>query len=255
MTATNARSRNRRPLVAVTACVKSINDAPFHSVEDKYLHAVSAGAQATPIVLPAIGAAVDIDELCARFDGFVFTGSLSNVEPSHYAGTPSRAGTAHDPQRDATTLPLLRRLIAADAPVLALCRGMQELNVACGGTLHQHVHELPGKLDHRAPPSTLPRAVRYAPEHHRVRLQPGGLLADLTGLDSIMVNSLHEQAIDRLGAGLEVEATAPDGLIEAVRFAGKRFVLGVQWHPEACVDFDAPSRAIFAGFGRHLRTR
>lgn len=246
---------SRRPLVAVTACVKSINDAPFHSVEDKYLHAVSALAQATPIVLPAIGAAIDLDAVLARFDGFVFTGSLSNVEPSHYAGAASRAGTAHDPQRDATTLPLLRRLIDADAAVLALCRGMQELNVACGGTLHQHVHELPGMLDHRAPPASLPRAVRYAPEHHPVRLIPGGLLARLTGLQSIMVNSLHEQAIDRLGAGLDVEATAPDGLVEAVRVGAKRFVLGVQWHPEACVDFDAPSRAIFAEFGRHLRSR
>ncbi len=243
----------RRPLVAVTACVKSINNAPFHSVEDKYLHAVALGADATPIVLPALGEAIDPGELLERFDGFVFTGSLSNVEPAHYAGTPSREGTAHDPQRDATTLPLLRRLIEADAPVLALCRGMQELNVACGGTLHQHVHELPSKLDHRAPPASLPRAVRYAPEHHRVRLQPGGLLARLAGTEEVMVNSLHEQAIDRLGPGLEVEATAPDGLIEAVRFAGRRFVLGVQWHPEACVEADAFSRAIFNEFGRQLR--
>lgn len=247
-----------RPLVAVTACVKAINDAPFHSVEDKYLRAVSVGAAATPIVLPAFGDVCnpgDLDEFLRRFDGFVFTGSLSNVEPWHYAGVPSRVGTAHDPQRDATTLPLLRRLIAVDAPVLALCRGMQELNVACGGTLHQHVHELAGKLDHRAPPATLPRAVRYAPEHHRVRLQPGGLLARLAGADAVMVNSLHEQGIDRLGEGLEVEATAPDGLIEAVRYAGKRFVLGVQWHPEACVDVDPFARAIFAEFGRQLRSR
>lgn len=243
----------RRPLVAVTACVKSINNAPFHSVEDKYLHAVAAGADATPIVLPALGDDFDPDALREHFDGFVFTGSLSNVEPAHYAGTPSRAGTAHDPQRDATTLPLLRRLIETDAPVLALCRGMQELNVACGGTLHQHVHELPGKLDHRAPSATLPRAVRYAPEHHRVRLQPGGLLARLAGVGEVMVNSLHEQAIDRLGAGLVIEATAPDGLIEAVHYAGKRFVLGVQWHPEACIDADPFSRAIFAEFGRQLR--
>lgn len=247
----------RRPLVAVTACFETdAHGMPSHRVGDKYVRAVAVGAGATPVLVPATGDSLDAAEWVDHFDGFVFTGSLTNVEPSHYGGTASRAGTAHDARRDATTLPLLRALIDADVPILALCRGFQELNVACGGTLYQHVHELPGKLDHRAPSRDLPRGKRYAPEHHTVRLSSGGLLAGLTDAIDVTVNSLHEQGIDRLGTGLVVEAVAPDGLIEAVRYpAARHFVLGVQWHPEACIDSDPFSRAIFAAFGHALRMR
>ena len=157
----------RRPLVAVTACFETnAHGMPSHRVGDKYVRAVAVGAGAAPVLVPATGDSLDAAEWVDRFDGFVFTGSLTNVEPRQYGGTASRAGTAHDARRDATTLPLLRALIEADVPILALCRGTQELNVACGGTLHQHVHELPGKLDHRAPSRDLPIAKRYAAEHH-----------------------------------------------------------------------------------------
>jgi putative glutamine amidotransferase len=243
----------RKPVVAIAACVREINEVPFHSVHDKYVRAIAKVCDATPVIVPAFGDEAT-EELVDRFDGFVFPGSPSNVDPSHYDGPAAREGVKQDAHRDATTLPLLRALLEAEAPVLAICRGIQELNVACGGTLHQHVQELPGKLDHRAPPRELPVAVRYAPEHHHVDFTSDGLLRSLAGTDRVMVNSLHHQGIDRLGEGLAVEAVAPDGLIEAVRYMqAKRLVLGVQWHPEACIDFDAFSRAIFETFREALR--
>ena len=244
---------DRRPLIAVAACLKRNEDLRSHSVSDKYPAAVIAAAAGTPVIMPAIGDALDIAALLEVFDGFLFPGSPSNVEPHHYDGEPSREGTLHDPERDATTLPLLRAAIEYGAPVLALCRGCQELNVACGGSLHQNVHEFPGHLDHRSP-KHLPRPERYAPDHHAVRFSTGGLLERLAGAPEAMVNSLHWQAIDRLADDLIVEARAPDGVIEAVRHRrDDTFILGIQWHPEACVGYDPLSRAIFAEFGRAAR--
>jgi putative glutamine amidotransferase len=160
----------------------------------------------------------------------------------------------HDRARDATTLPLIRRAIDAGLPLIALCRGHQELNVALGGTLHQHVHELPGRANHRAP-ADLPNAQRYAPSHP-VTLTPGGMLAGLAGGQRAMVNSLHAQAIDRLAPGLAVEAISDDGVIEAVRVVDAAdFALGVQWHPEWSADSDSFSRAIFAAFQEALHRR
>ena len=164
----------------------------------------------------------------------------------------SRPGTELDAVRDATTLPLLRAAIAAAKPVLAICRGFQELNVALGGTLHQHVHEIAGRLDHREPSGAPSRDVEYAAAHS-VMFTPEGLLARLSGLSEAMVNSLHHQGVDQLAAALSVEARAPDGQIEAVSMPGARgFLLGVQWHPEWGLAQNPLSRAIFAGFGGAL---
>ena len=135
-----------------------------------------------------------------------------------------------DRKRDATTLPLIRAAIAADLPILAICRGCQELNVALGGTLHPRVHELDGRIDHRS--RHIPLEGRYEYVAHPAHLAPGGMLARLFGCGELIVNSLHWQGIDRVAPGLAVEATAPDGTIEAVRHTGAGFVLGVQWHPE-----------------------
>ena len=138
-----------KPLIGVTACVKEIGLHPYHVSGDKYLRAVSVAAEGLPLIIPSLADLIDIDDLLRQVDGLLFTGSPSNVEPFHYQGTPSEPGTAHDPQRDATTLPLLRAAIAAGVPVLGICRGFQEMNVAFGGSLHQKVHELPGYMDHR----------------------------------------------------------------------------------------------------------
>ena len=240
------------PLVGVTACARDIAPHRFHVAGEKYVTAVADGARAVPVLLPPLGERGGGAELIRRLDGLLVTGSASNVEPHRYGGAPSRPGTLHDPDRDDTTLPLIRAALAAGVPLLAICRGIQELNVALGGTLHQLVHELPGRLDHREDKSR-PLEVQYGPAHP-VRIAPGGVLAALLGRAEIVVNSVHSQGIDRLAERLEVEATAPDGQVEAVRVRDARgFALGVQWHPEWRVLEDASSRALFAAFGDACR--
>ena len=257
------------PLIGIPACVREIGIHPFHAVGEKYINAIAHGAGGLPVLIPAFGRGqdlepldshVDLYDLVGRLDGLFLTGSPSNVEPYRYGGPQSVPGTHHDVQRDETTLPLIRAAAAAGLPLFAVCRGIQELNVAFGGTLHQRVQEVPGLLDHRADES-LPREAQYQAVH-AVALAPGGLLAGLAGAGAgarageIMVNSLHSQAIDRPGEGLAVEATAPDGLIEAVRVdAAPAFALGVQWHPEWRVRENPFSLAMFEAFGDAARAR
>ncbi len=243
------------PLIGVTACIRTITPrGPFHSVSDKYIRAVTEGIGGIPVIVPALGPDGEAAALLPRLHGLLLTGSPSNVEPHHYEGEPSRPGTLHDAQRDATTLPLIRLAVAEAVPILGLCRGHQELNVALGGTLHQNVHELPGKRDHRAPPDQ-PNEIRYGPAHP-VRLASGGLLRDLGGEAEIVVNSLHAQAIDRPAPGLLVEAVSNDDVIEAVRLTNAPgFVLGVQWHPEWSIATSRFSAAIFASFAAAARER
>lgn len=235
------------PVIGIPACLREINEFPFHTVSDKYVAAVVKGMSGIPLLVPAAGAGFDIDALAGCLDGLLITGSPSNVEPHHYGGEPSREGTLHDPCRDATTLPLIRAAIASGLPVFAICRGHQELNVALGGSLHQLVHELPGKLDHRGN-RELPRQQRFEPRHP-VHLTPGGLVARIAGATEIMVNSLHAQAIDRLADRLIVEAVADDGTIEAVRVKdAPAFALGVQWHPEWRIGDCSVSLGLFEAF-------
>ena len=227
---------------------------PFHMVGEKYARAVLDAAGAAPLLIPSLADELGLDELLQRLDGLLFTGSPSNVEPHRYEGAPSAPGTLHDPARDATTLPLIRKAVRAGVPVFGICRGFQEMNVAFGGTLHQRLHEVPGHLDHRDD-ETQPLEVQYGPAHD-VTLEPGGVLRSLAVSDRIEVNSLHNQGIDRLGAELAVEARAPDGVIEAFRVRdAQRFALAVQWHPEWKVMSNPFSRALFAAFGQASRER
>jgi putative glutamine amidotransferase len=183
-------------------------------------------------------------------DGLLVPGSPSNVHPSHYDGGESETPDSHDLDRDRTTLPLIRAAIARGLPVLAICRGIQELNVALGGTLHQRVHTLEARMDHRGGPG--PHETRYGAKHP---VAVSGSLARIVGAGSIEVNSLHGQAIDRLGEGLVVEARAPDGTIEAVALpAAAGWVLGVQWHPEWAFASNPHSVAIFRAFGDACRS-
>jgi putative glutamine amidotransferase len=227
---------------------------PYHVVGDKYARAVLDAAGGLPLLIPALAEELGLDELLARLDGVMFTGSHSNVEPHHYSGPPSEPGTLHDPARDATTLPLIRKAVASGVPVLGICRGFQEINVAFGGTLHQKVHEVEGRHDHREDTS-LELDVQYGPAHEVV-LERGGSLQALTGQDRIQVNSLHSQGVDRLGPGLAVEARALDGLVEAFRVEhAKSFAVAVQWHPEWKAMSNPFSRALFAAFGAAARER
>src|ERR1700761_3666753 len=201
------------PLIGIPADRRMLGQHPFHVVGEKYARAVLDGAGALPVLVPALAEELALDDLIARLDGLLFTGSPSNVEPHHYSGPPSDPGTLHDPARDATTLPLIRKAVAAGVPVLGICRGFQEMNVAFGGSLHQKVHEIEGRRDHRED-TTRELDVQYGPAHEVV-LESGGSLRALTGQNRIQVNSLHSQGVDRLGPGLAVEARALDGLVEA----------------------------------------
>ena len=243
-----------RPLIGIPADRRMVGAHPFHMVGEKYARAVLDAAGAAPLLIPSLADELGFDELLQRLDGLLFTGSPSNVEPHRYAGAPSAPGTLHDPARDATTLPLIRKAVRAGVPVFGICRGFQEMNVAFGGTLHQKLHEVPGYLDHRDD-GTQPLEVQYGPAHE-VTLEPGGVLRSLAASDRIQVNSLHNQGIDRLGAELAVEARAPDGVIEAFRVRdAQRFALAVQWHPEWKVMSNPFSRALFAAFGQASHER
>jgi putative glutamine amidotransferase len=238
------------PFIGIPCCVRSIQERPFYTVNDRYPHAVIEAAGCLPVLIPAVGPQIDISAFLDRLDGLLITGSPSNVEPSHYGGPPSREGTLHDPDRDATTLPLIREAVRRDLPVLAICRGIQELNVALGGTLHQRIFDMPERFNHRRRKGRMTMDERYGPAHP-VALAEGGMLRQLAGgAAEIMVNSLHGQGIDRSAPDLLVEAAAPDGQIEAVSLPGARFVVGVQWHPEYKAVENPFSRALFGAFAQ-----
>lgn len=244
-----------KALVGVSADRTMMGAHTSHVAGEKYIAAVTEGAQALAVVLPALGERQLPQDMLAHLDGLLFTGSYSNVEPHRYGGHASAPGTLHDAARDATTLPLMRAAIDAGVPVLAICRGFQEMNVVFGGTLHQSVHAVDGYNDHRENKED-DLDVQYGPSHPLHLLQ-GGLLHRLAGgADQVRVNSLHGQGVERLGDGLTVEARAPDGLIEAVSVVNARaFALGVQWHPEWKHADDALSTAIFQAFGAACRER
>jgi putative glutamine amidotransferase len=247
------------PVIGIACCVKVDGDHAYHGVSEKYIMAALDSAGGLPLLVPAICDRVAAEEAVARIDGILLPGSVTDIEPHHYGGVPLAPDRKVDPKRDTTSLALVRAAVKADMPVLAICRGMQELNVALGGSLHVRLHEVPGRLDHRAR-RNVTVDVRYAHDAHPVTLAPDGLFRALNdGAETLVVNSLHTQGIDRLAAGLVVEATAPDRQIEAVRFAQARFVVGVQWHPEYRHAEEPFSRALFAAFGAacgaHARRR
>lgn len=249
------------PRVAVTACVKTIGKDVFHVAGRKYLTAVSKGAGCWPLILPSLGDWYESampwpESLFDLADGILLTGSPSDLEPAHYGATPPEPDKVlRDPGRDATVLSMIRPAIEAGVPLLALCRGLQEVNVAFGGTLHQEVHGLPGHMDHRSDPEQTMEQ-QYAAAHP-IQLTPGGQLSRLAGgRDRVHVNSVHGQAVDRVGKGLAVEAVADDGTIEAVRVEdAPGFALAVQWHPEWQFWNDPLSSALFRAFGDAVRAR
>lgn len=245
--------RRQRPLIGVISDRRLLGHHYFHVVGEKYLTAIVHGADAYPVMVPALGEEFDVTAVLDRLDGLMLTGSPSNVEPRQYEGTPSKAGTLHDPERDQAALALIPAAVKAGMPVVAVCRGFQEMNVAFGGTLHQAVHEVQGFRMHREDTSQ-PLDVQYGPAHE-VRFTPGGLLERLSGKHAAQVNSVHSQGVDRLGNALAVEAVAPDGLVEAfvVRDA-PGFTLGMQWHPEWKIRDNELSMSIFQAFGDAARS-
>jgi putative glutamine amidotransferase len=246
---------SKKPVIGIPADRRLLGPHPFHAVGEKYIHAIVQAAGALPVLIPVLPEPLALEEILGAVDGVLFTGSPSNVEPQRYGGEPSAPGTLHDPERDATTLPLIPQAIAAGVPVLGVCRGLQEMNVAFGGTLWQDVGPARGHLVHTEDKAA-PLAEQYAPAHE-VLLEPGSpLRAWAGGADRVRVNSLHSQGIRELAPGLKVEARAPDGLVEAFSVvAAPAFALAVQWHPEWQVMGNEFSRALFAAFGEAARAR
>jgi putative glutamine amidotransferase len=250
-TKTNAKAR---PIVFLPADIKQIGLHPFNAVGHKYILAVAQAAHATPLLIPALSEYLDLESILAMADGILLTGSVSNLHPAHFNQTVHDESLPLDPARDAVTLNLIRGAIDAGIPLLAICRGFQELNVALGGSLHQAVHEVAGFNDHRSP-NEQSAETQYAPAH-TVSLAASGKLAKIIGETTILVNSIHGQGLDRLAAGLTVEATAPDGLVEAVSVDNaSAFALGVQWHPEWQVMQTPAYLAIFKAFGEACKAR
>ena len=242
----------RLPIIGVTACSYKVGPHAVQLNDDKNARAVATAAHGLPLILPMFPELLNIADIIDGLDGLLFTGSPSNIEPHHYEGPPSPPGTQKDAARDHLTLPLWRAAVEAGLPVLGVCRGFQEMNVAFGGTLVQQLHQ-PG-VEHE-PPSNEPLEDQYAPAH-RLTVRPGGVLHGLGFPEVIEVNSVHGQGIERVGEGLRTEAVAMDGLVEALSVEGSRsFALGVQWHPEWQVMFHPQYRAIFEAFGLACRVR
>jgi putative glutamine amidotransferase len=239
----------RQPIVILPGCINQIGPHPYHTLQGKYAEAVVVGAQCMPLMLPALGAAVDFEAVLAIADGIMLTGSPSNVAPGLYGQSVHDPALPQDAARDATTMPLILAALERGIPLLAVCRGFQEMNVALGGTLHQALHEVDGMQDHREKKGdTLEQ--QYGPAH-RVALTPGGRMAQLLGgKQELMVNSLHGQGIDRLASNLAVEARADDALVEAYTVLNAPgFTLAVQWHPEWHILDNPDSMKLLRAFG------
>ena len=245
---TNHSSTNpNRPVVLVPACNKMLGHHPFHVAGKKYIDAVRL-AGCLPLVVPA-ASPHEVDELLDLADGVLLTGSASNVHPGHFGEDVHDPALPLDPARDDWTLPLIRQTLARHMPLFGICRGFQETNVALGGSLHQAVQEQPGKHDHRARDAD-PVHVQYGLTHP-VHVEAGGVLESVLGPGEFRVNSVHGQGVNRLADGLRVEATAPDGLIEAFSDPRSRnFNLCVQWHPEWQAHDNPVSRKLLEAFGR-----
>jgi putative glutamine amidotransferase len=245
-----------KPLIGISCCTKQFGvfGMPNHAASNTYVRATDEVVHGVPVLLPANGSTCDLETLLERLDGIILTGSRSNVHPSYYDGPPHAEGTWEDTARDGTTLPLIRAAVARGTPVLAICRGFQELNVALGGTLHQRLQNLPGKIDHSTPMHPSAR-VRQG-KAHSMRVVPGSWLHRIARASEIAVNSLHNQGIDQLAPGLAAEGFAPDGQIEAVRVIdAPGFAVGMQWHPEYDWETDPVSRRIFEAFAEAVHSR
>jgi putative glutamine amidotransferase len=252
------KANSPRPLIGVSASAMEAAERrhPVHATGERSIHSLLRMVDCVPVLLPPVGTAMDVAALVSRMDGFVLTGGRANVEPHHYGGPAFPPDEFIDPGRDALVLPLVRACIAERVPLFGICRGIQEINVALGGSLHYRVHQLPGKSDHRRPRRDDVTVEEVFRPNHLVKLTQGGLFQTLTGQDEIMVNSLHGQGVDRVGKGLVVEAVSPDGVVEGLRYADDaHFIVGVQWHAEWEPEKHALSGGLYRAFGKVASAR
>ncbi len=242
-----------RPIVGIIGNSHLINDQyPTHAGGTMTSHAVGCVADAVPLIVPADPTVVSVQDLLESCDGFLLPGGRPNVHPEEYGEEPTEAHGTFDRDRDAVTLPLVRACIERGQPILGICRGFQEVNVALGGTLHPEIREIPGRTNHRMPPDgTLEEkfAIR-----HTVTFREGGPFHRLFGSTKVMTNTLHGQGIVRAGRRVVVDGFASDGTAEAIYVEGATgFALSVQWHPEFRAGTDPVSRPLFKAFGDACR--
>lgn len=239
-----------RPIIVIPSCTKFVEDTTFDGVNRYYSLAISEVAECQPLLVPLLTKGSDIKEILDIADGILLTGSQSNISPEHYSQEAPILPHQLDPARDSLTLPLIRLAVEKKVPLMGICRGFQELNVALGGTLYQALHTVKGFFDHREC-SGKPEEEQWEPAHS-VKLK--GKLHKWIGEDEIFVNSLHGQGIKELASRLSPEAFSKDGLIEAVRGPEDHpFCLGVQWHPEWKASENPVSIKLFQKFAQSIR--
>ena len=241
-----------RPGVGIICILFLIDDLDTAQISgNMYIEAIAEVAGAVPMIIPSLPDCANIDEIMGICDGFMFTGGRPNVHPEEYGHEPTDAHGAFDRGRDRVALPLIRTCIKIGQPVLGVCRGFQEFNVAMGGTLHPEIRDIPGRINHRMPPdATLEE--KYA-NRHIVQLSPDSPFARMFGADEVMVNSLHGQGIEKPGPRIIVDGYAPDGTAEAIMIENAPgFAMAVQWHPEYNAANDPVSKPLFAAFGEAL---
>lgn len=240
-----------QPVVAIVADMREFDHEEWHCVPDQYMNALTKVANVLPVLVPALGPFIDFGALLNRVDGVVLTGSKANVHPSNYGQQADDRFRQFDIRRDSTSLPLITATLDKGVPLLAICRGIQELNVALGGSLRADIQEEPNHLDHRAT-ETQDRDIQFEITQD-VEALSGGRIEEILGT-AFRINSLHSQAIDHIAPRLQVEARASDGTIEAVSVKDARtFAIGVQWHPEYWAETDSTSRKLFDAFGKAVQ--
>lgn len=248
-----------RPVIGVIGNTRLVESRfPAQLVGDNNLRAITEVANALPLMFAGSPSLTDIQDLLDTVDGVLLTGARANVHPSHFNTEPHPKHEPYDEDRDAVALPLIRACVARGLPILGICRGFQEMNVAAGGSLHPEIRELPGRMNHRMPRlengEIHPDLEVVFADRHDVRLVPGGTFARIFGRDVIRVNSLHGQGVLELGERVVAEGIAEDGTIEAIRFKDAReFALGVQWHAEHDPQTNPVNRALFQAFGDAVR--
>ena len=251
-----AELKMKKAVIAIPADTREMDGYVWHASPEQYVTAVLLAADVVPLIVPAFSDGSDgpavIDTVLDWVDGVLVSGARSNVGPELYGETALEEHGPYDTARDATSLPLIRRSLQRAIPLLAICRGIQELNVALGGTLATEIQDEPGNLDHRRPEGPDPD-IRFA-IRHQVEIEPDSHLHRIFGGGTAEVNSLHRQAIGRIAPGLAIEARAEDGVIEAISVTGAAaFAVAVQWHPEYWATSDPTSRGLFEAFGNAAR--
>ena len=221
-----------------------------HSTGLRYVNAVAKFANGIPILIPSYIKDEDLGQLLKKLDGLVLTGGRANVEPHHFGGDPFPPDEPIDVGRDEIVLKLIPKCVNLGVPIFGICRGIQEMNVAYGGTLHYRVHLIPDKNDHRMPRGDDVTVKEIFTLRHRIDFTKNGFFSRLINKDSCMVNSLHGQAIDSLAQNLKIEALSDDGVIEAISIPEHpSFAVGVQWHAEYEPENNELNRCLFKEFG------